>query len=141
MDNLIDSQLGQRHTLMILLGAFASLAMLLAAIGLYGLITYSVVQRTKELGVRRALGAFDSDIVSQVMGPALRLTFTGIAIGLAAAFALTRFLQGLLFHVSASDPITFAAIALSLILVAVAASYIPARRALRMDPMSALRSE
>jgi putative ABC transport system permease protein len=141
MDDLIESQLGQRRSIMVLLGTFAALAMLLATIGLYGLIAYSVVHRTKELGVRRALGAGDADILSQVLGPALRLTFIGVSIGLVAAFALTRFLQGLLFHITATDTRTFAAVVFLLFLVSLAASYIPARRALRMDPISALRSE
>ncbi|MGH9547750.1 MAG: ABC transporter permease, partial [Terriglobales bacterium] len=141
MADLIDAQLGQRHSMMMLLGTFAALAVLLAAIGLYGLIAYSVVWRAKELGIRRALGARQIEIFSEVMGPALGLTLAGVIVGIGAALALTRFLQGLLFHISATDPATFAGIALLLIVVAGIASYIPARRATQIDPMAALRIE
>jgi len=141
MNELMESQLGQRRSLMMLLGSFAGLAVLLAAIGLNGLISYLVVHRTRELSIRRALGALETDILSQVMGVALALTLVGVSIGVAGAFALTRFLQGLLFHVTATDPVTFAGVALLLIFVAAIASYIPARSAMQIDPMAALRIE
>jgi predicted permease len=141
MDELLEAQLGQRRSLMILLGSFAGIAVLLSAIGLYGLVAYSVARRTRELGIRRALGAIETDILSQVMGPALGLTLAGVGIGVIGAFALTRFLEALLFHVTPTDPATFAGVAALLMFVAAAASYIPARRAMRMDPMAALRIE
>jgi ABC-type antimicrobial peptide transport system permease subunit len=122
-----------------LLGSFALIALLLALIGIYGIIAYSVAQRTQEMGIRRALGAQPSDILGLVVGQGLRLALVGVAIGIAGAFALTRLMSTLLFHVSATDPATFVAVALVFLLVALAASYIPARRATRIDPMAALR--
>jgi len=122
-----------------LLGFFAGMALLLALIGIYGVIAYSVVERTQEVGIRRALGAQQSDILRLVIRQGLVLTLTGIAIGLVAASALTRVMKTLLFHVSATDPATFAGIGALFLLVALAASYIPARRATRIDPMAALR--
>jgi len=139
MDDLVEQQVGQRRLLTILLGSFAGVALLLALIGIYGVIAYSVAQRTQEVGIRRALGAQQSDILRPVMRQGLVLTLTGIAIGLVAAGALTRVMKTLLFHVSATDPATFAGIGALFLLVALAASYIPARRATRIDPMAALR--
>lgn len=141
MDELLEAQLGRRRSFMLLLGTFAAIAVLLAALGLYGLVAYSVVQRTKELGLRQALGAVEIDILSQVMGPALKLTLAGVAIGVAGAFAVTRFLESLLFHITPIDPLTFAGVGVLLLFVAGIASYIPARRAMRLDPMTALRLE
>jgi len=108
-------------------------------IGLYGVIAYSVSQRTQELGIRRALGAQQGDILRLVMSQALGLTLAGIVIGIAGAFALTRVMRNLLFQVSATDPATFVGIAFLFLFVALAASYVPARRAARIDPMAALR--
>jgi putative ABC transport system permease protein len=139
MDDLVEEQVGQRRLLVILLGSFALVALLLALIGIYGIIAYSVAQRTQEMGIRRALGAEASDILALVVGQGFRLALAGVALGLAAAFGLTRLMTTLLFHVSATDPATFAAVALLFLLVALAASYIPARRATRIDPMAALR--
>ncbi len=139
MDDLVDEQVGQRRLLVILLGSFALVALLLALIGIYGIIAYSVAQRTQEMGIRRALGARQNDILGLVMGQALRLALTGIAVGIAAAFGLTRLMTAVLFHVTPTDPATFVAVALLFLLVALAASYIPARRATRIDPMAALR--
>jgi ABC-type antimicrobial peptide transport system permease subunit len=139
MDDLVEEQVGQRRLLVILLGSFALIALLLALIGIYGIIAYSVAQRTQEMGIRRALGAQPSDILGLVVGQGLRLALVGVAIGIAGAFALTRLMSTLLFHVSATDPATFVAVALVFLLVALAASYIPARRATRIDPMAALR--
>lgn len=141
MNDLIDSELGQRRSFMLVLGTFAVVAVLLATIGLYGLISYSVVRRTRELGVRRALGASEADIVLHIIKPAFGLTLMGVITGVAGALALTRLLQNLLFHVSATDPATFIEIAVLLIIVALAASYFPARRATRVDPMLSLRAE
>jgi ABC-type antimicrobial peptide transport system permease subunit len=139
MDYLVEAQVGERRLLMVLLGAFAGVALLLALIGIYGVISYSVAQRTQEVGIRRALGAQPSDILWLVTGQGLVLALAGIALGLGGAFALTRVIETLLFHVSATDPATFAGIALFFLVVALAASYIPARRAAGIDPMAALR--
>ncbi len=139
MDALVEAQVGQRRLLMILLESFAGVALLLALIGIYGVIAYSVSQRTQEVGIRRALGADQGDILWLVMRQALVLMLVGTALGLAGAFALTRVAASLLFHVSPTDPVTFAGIALLFLVVALAASYIPARRAARIDPMQALR--
>jgi ABC-type antimicrobial peptide transport system permease subunit len=124
---------------MIVLELFAGMAVLLALIGIYGVIAYSVAQRTQEVGIRRALGAQQSDILWMVVGQGLALTLAGIALGLGGAFATTRVLQTFLFQVSPTDTATFAGIALFFLVVALVASYIPARRAARIDPMAALR--
>jgi predicted permease len=139
MDDLVEEHVGQRRLLVILLGSFAGVALLLALIGIYGIIAYSVAQRTQEMGIRRALGAQQRDILGLVVGQGLRLALAGVAVGIAGAFGLTRLMTTLLFHVSATDPATFVAVALLFLLVALAASYIPARRATRIDPMAALR--
>jgi ABC-type antimicrobial peptide transport system permease subunit len=124
-----------------LLGGFAVLALLLAVTGIYGVLTHTISQRTREIGIRLALGAQQSDVVWLVVGQGARLILCGTAIGLLAAFALTRLMQNLLFGVSATDPLTFIAIALLLILVALLACWIPARRATKVDPLVALRHE
>jgi predicted permease len=139
MDDVVEASLGQRRLTMRLLEVFAGVALLLAVIGMYGAISYSVAQRTQELGIRRALGAQQGDILRLVLGQGLGLTTAGVAIGAAGAFALTRILNSLLFHVSATDPATFGGVALLFAIVALAACYIPARRATRIDPMAALR--
>ncbi|PYX58323.1 MAG: hypothetical protein DMG76_09245 [Acidobacteria bacterium] len=141
MDDLVEASEGQLRLMMTLLGTFAGAAALLAVIGLYGLISYSVVQRTKEIGIRRALGAQRSDILSLMAGEIVRLTLTGVVLGIAGAFALTRLLKDLLFRVRATDPTTFVGIAILFVLVGVSASYVPARRAAKVDPMVALRYE
>jgi putative ABC transport system permease protein len=141
MDDLVEASEGQLRLMMTLLGTFAGSAALLAVIGLYGLISYSVVKRTKEIGIRRALGAQRSDILSLIAGEVVRLTLTGVVLGIAGAFAITRLLKDLLFQVRATDPATFVGISILFVLVSVSASYIPARRAAKVDPMVALRYE
>jgi len=139
MEAVLTRNFGQRRLAMLLLGSFAAVALLLAVVGLYGVIAYSVARRTQEVGIRRALGAQQADILRLVLRQALMLSLVGVAIGIAGAFALTRFLKALLFHVTATDPAVFAAMAVLFAVVALAASYIPARRAARIDPMVALR--
>jgi putative ABC transport system permease protein len=124
-----------------LIGSFAALALVLAVVGLYGLISYSVSQRTRELGIRIALGAQENDVMRLVLGEGARLTLLGVILGLAAALGLTQLMRSLLFGVSAVDPVTFATVAVVLALVAIVACYIPARRAMRTDPATTLRYE
>jgi predicted permease len=139
MDQVLEAALGQRRLTMWLLGSFAGVALLLAIIGMYGVIAYSVARRTQEVGIRRALGAQQADILRLVLRQGLALALAGVAVGIAGAFALTRVMQGLLFQVTATDPATFIGIAILFLIAALAASYIPARRAARIDPMAALR--
>ncbi len=139
MDDLVDEQVGKRRLLVILLGSFAAMALLLVLMGIHGIVAYSVAQRTQEIGIRRALGAQRSDILRLVVGQSLRLALAGVAIGVTGAFGLTRLMQNLLFHVSATDPATFAVVASLFLCVALMASYVPARRAIRIDPIAALR--
>ena len=141
MDQLIVNSVSTRRITLILLGLFSTLALVLAAIGIYGVISYSVAQRTHEIGIRMTLGAQKTDVMRMVLGQGVRIAGAGVMIGLAASLVLTRLLANLLFSVSAADPFTFAAVALALILVAMLACYIPARRTLRVDPVIALRYE
>ena len=124
-----------------LIGSFAALALILAMIGLYGLISYSVSQRTRELGIRIALGAQERDVLRLIMGQGARLALVGVAVGIVAGLGLTQLMRSLLFGVSAADPLTFAAVAVALTIVAVAACYVPARRAMMTNPIVALRYE
>ena len=141
MDEVVTSSFAARRLSMLLLSVFAALALVLACVGIYGVISYLVSQRTHEIGVRMALGAKRSDVLRLVVGHGARMAMVGIAIGLGAALGLTRLMANQLFGVSAYDPLTFAAVALLLIVVAVAACYIPARRAMSVNPMIALRHE
>ena len=139
MDDLVDEEVGQRRWMAVLLGSFAGSALLLALIGIYGVTLYSVVQRTQEIGIRRALGARHSDILRLVLGHGFVLALAGIGVGVAGAYFLTGAMKTLLFHVNAANPVTFASVSFLFAVVALLASYIPARRATRIDPMEALR--
>ena len=141
MQDMVASSLLRRKFAMLLLSIFAGLAMLLAAIGLYGVMSYTVSQRTHEVGIRMALGARKEDVLKLVVGQGMRLAGLGVAVGLAASIALTRLMSSLLFGVSARDPITFGVVAALLVGVALLANYVPARRAAKVDPMVALRYE
>src|SRR5499427_6293758 len=141
MEQRVDESLARRRFSMLLLGVFASVALVLATIGIYGVMAYLVNQGTRELGIRIALGASQRNILSLVVRQGMVLAISGVTIGLVAAFLLTRLIRSLLFGVEATDPITFAGIALLLAIVALLASYIPAQRAARIDPLISLRCE
>jgi predicted permease len=141
MDEVISNSFAARRLSMLLLGIFAVLALVLACVGIYGVISYLVGQRTREIGVRMALGAQPGDVLRLVIGHGTKMALIGVAVGIFAALGLTRLMANQLFGVSARDPLTFAGVAVLLVIVAVVASYIPARRAMRVDPMVALRYE
>ncbi len=140
MQDRLESSSAQTRSMMLLIGVFSATALLLAVVGIYGVIAYSVAQRTQELGIRIALGASRADILKLVLGNGLRLAGAGILIGLAASVALTRLMASFLYHTSATDSFTFAGSAAVFAAVAAMASYLPARRAMRINPIDALRS-
>jgi putative ABC transport system permease protein len=141
MEELASNSVALRRASMVLLAIFAAVAVLLAALGIYSVMSYTVVQRTQEIGVRMALGARKQDVLRLVTREAVLLAITGIVLGLLGSFAVTRFLGTLLYSVQPTDPVTFVAVSILLTLVALLASYIPARRAAHVDPVVALRYE
>ena len=141
MEQIIAKSVARQHFNMLLLSLFAAVALLLASVGIYGVISYMVEQQTQELGIRMALGAGKHDILRLIMGQGMTPALMGVAAGLAIAFGVTRLLASLLYGVKASDPFTFGSVSLLLLVVALFATYIPARRAMRVDPVVALRDE
>jgi len=141
VDDIIDRTVVDRRQQMMLLGAFAAVALALASIGLYGVLSYGVTQRAREIGLRMVPGASGSSVVAMVVRHGLALTGIGIVIGLAGSWAATRSLKSLLYGVTATDPATFAEVATLLTLIASAACWIPARRASKVDPIKVLREE
>jgi putative ABC transport system permease protein len=141
MEEVIASSIAPQRFYMLLLGLFGSVGLVLAAIGIYGVMAYSVSQRTQEIGVRLALGAQVKDVLRMVLGRGMVLASIGVAIGIVGAFALTRAMKTMLFGVTPTDSVTFLLVSIGLIAVALLACYIPARRATRIDPLLALRYE
>jgi putative ABC transport system permease protein len=141
MDHVVSESITQPRFNLFLLGLFGAVAMVLSAAGIYGVTAYTVTQRTHELGIRIALGAQVGDVLKMILGQGMAVIGVGLVVGLAAAFALTRLLRTLLFGVGENDPLTFVAITAILVLVALIACYIPARRATKVDPLTSLRAE
>ena len=141
LSRTIDERISPKRLLTYMLGGFAGIALLMASLGLYGVMSYMVVQRTREIGIRMAVGARAGDVSKLIVGRGLKLTMIGVTLGLIGAAVSTRALSYFLFGVTATDPLTFAGIAMLLSGIALAASYLPARRAARVDPMAALRHE
>jgi len=141
MERVVSDSIAAKRFIMTLLGIFAGIALLLAAVGIYGVLSYLVGQRTREIGVRMALGAQRLDVLRMVLADGARMTLVGICLGMVAALALTRLMASMLFGVKPTDPLTFSAVALLLCAVALLACFVPAHRATRVDPMVALRYE
>jgi len=141
MEQVIARKVADPRFYMLLLSSFSALALILAAAGIYGVISYAATQRTHEIGIRVALGAKGGDVVKLVITQGMKLVLAGLALGLAGAFALTRVLASFVYQVTVTDPITFTVLSLLLAAVALLACYLPARRAAKVDPMVALRCE
>ena len=141
MEEVISASVSRQRFNMLLLATFAGTALVLAAVGIFGVMSYSVTQRTHEMGLRMALGARRGDVLSLVLGQGMIVALIGIVLGLGAALAMTRMMSTLLFGVKPTDPLTYAGVSLLLALVALAAIFLPARRATKIDPMVALRYE
>jgi len=141
MTQVIANSYAEPRSQSLLLGLFGALGLVLALVGIYGVISYSVGRRTREIGIRMALGAQTKDVLRLVLGQGAKLVLAGVAIGLAASFAATRLMSGLLYGISATDPVTFAGVPILLALAGLAACYVPARRAMRIQPTTALRNE
>ena len=141
METIVHNSTGSRRFPMLLLSAFSVLALVLAAVGIVGVVSHSVVQRTHEIGLRMALGALERDVLRMIVAQGARIAVAGVGIGLVAALVLTRAMTTLLFGVSPFDPVTLAAVAGVLVMIALVACYLPARRAASVDPMVALRHE
>ena len=138
---MLDLSVAQQRFMMLLLGVFGLVALSLAAVGIYGIMSYAVKRRTREIGIRMALGGAPRDVLLLVVGQGMKLAGLGLVLGIAAALATTRFMKELLFGIEPTDPLTFITIGLLLVAVALIASWLPARRAVRTDPTAALRSE
>src|SRR5262249_16019799 len=141
VESLMAKSMAQARFDTLLLAVFAAVALILASVGIYGVVAHAVTQRTKEIGIRMALGAQTGDVLKLVGVQGMKLVSVGLVVGLIGALALTRLMKNMLFGVSATDPMTFAAIALLLTLVALLATFVPARRATKVDPLVALRNE
>ena len=141
LEEVVGDSMAARRFTMVLLSVFAALALLLSSIGIYGVISYVVGQRTNEIGIRIALGAQQRDVLRLMLGEGMKMALIGVAIGIAVALGLTHLMVNILFGVSATDPLTFLGVATLLVLVALTACWIPARRATRVDPLVALRYE
>ena len=141
LEQLLSTSVASRRFNMLLLGIFAGVALVLAAVGLYGVMSYSVSWRTREIGIRMALGAKRADVLRLVVRQGMTTTLIGLALGLVGAFSISRVLRGLLYGVSSTDPLTFVAVSIVLLIVALLACLVPARRATRVDPIIALRTE
>jgi putative ABC transport system permease protein len=141
LDDMLAGSFEARRFNLYLLGVFGGVAVLLAGVGLFGVTAYLVSQRTREIGIRLALGATPHDVFRLIVGRGIMLATAGAAVGVASAFWLTRVMESLVFAVSTTDPLTFAAVPVVLILIALLACYVPARRAMRVDPVTTLRAE
>ena len=141
METIVADSIARQRFTMLMFSVFAAVALLLASVGIYGVLSYIVGQRTKEIGVRMALGASRSDVLRAFLRDGARLTLIGVTVGTVAAFALTRLMTSILFEVKPTDPVTFLGVAVLLCFIALIACYIPARRAASVEPMQALRAE